>query len=320
MTLDPDIALLLARMADAPPLEALPLAQARAAAAGLTALQGPPVPVASTTDHIATTASGHAVPVRLYAPLVPLGDPPPLMLFAHGGGWFRCTIDHYDGPCRALAEATGCVVASVDYRLAPEARFPLPLEDVHTALVWATDNAAALGIDADRVIVAGDSAGGNLAAAIALMARDQGGPRIAHQLLIYPVTDHRFDTPSYRDFATGYLLTATAMRACWDHYLARPEDGASPYASPLRAEDLTGLSPATVLTAAFDPLRDEGEAYAHRLMRAGVAVRLERLPGMIHGCIHFGGVVPASRALFEVAGQAVRASLGADAPAGERPQ
>ena len=157
-------------------------------------------------------------------------------------------------------------------------------------------------------MVLGDSAGGNLAAAVALMARDRGGPRIAQQVLIYPVTDHRFDTPSYRDNAEGYLLTREAMRWFWGHYLADEADGRNPYASPLRAEDLAGLPPALIVTCEYDPLRDEGEAYGERLRAAGVPVTLRRYDGMIHGCFWMGGVVDRGRRLVEEIAAEVRAA------------
>jgi acetyl esterase len=175
------------------------------------------------------------------------------------------------------------VVVSVDYRLAPEAKFPAAPEDCYAALLWSATHAQSLGVDPSRVAVAGDSAGGNLAAVVALLAKERGGPALVHQLLVYPVTNFDLDTSSYLENADGYLLTRDMMRWFWNHYLARPEDGAHPMASPLRARDLGGLPPATVLSAEFDPLRDEGEAYAARLREAGVPTELRRYDGMIHG-------------------------------------
>ena len=168
---------------------------------------------------------------------------------------------------------------SVDYRLAPEFKYPVAAEDSYAALGWAVANAARLGIDRRRVAVGGDSAGGNLATVVALMARERGGPTLVHQMLIYPVTDHDLDTPSYRENATGYVLTREGMRWFWGHYLARESQGQEPYASPLRAPSLAGLPPALVITAECDPLRDEGEAYAARLRDAGVPVDAHPLRG-----------------------------------------
>jgi acetyl esterase len=234
------------------------------------------------------------IPVRVYTPN---GTAPfPLLVYFHGGGWVLGGIDTHDGTCRSLANGAGCVVVSVDYRLAPEHRYPAAAEDCCAATQWAAAHAAELGADARRVAVGGDSAGGNLAAVVALMARDRGGPALVLQLLIYPATDARFDTASYRDNADGYLLTAADMRWFWDHYLGDSGRGAEPYASPLRAADLSGLPPALVITAEFDPLRDEGEAYAKRLEDAGVASRLSRYDGMIHGFFGMGQMIDRANA------------------------
>jgi len=188
-----------------------------------------------------------------------------------------------DGICRALANGARCVAVSVEYRLAPEHRFPAAAEDAYAATCWVAANAASLGVDPARVAVAGDSAGGNLTAVVALMARDRGGPPLVQQVMIYPVTDSVFDTPSYRDNGSDYLLTKDAMVWFWGHYASSAADRVSPYAAPLRAETLNGLPPALVITAEYDPLRDEGEAYATRLRAAGVPTMLTRYPGMIHG-------------------------------------
>jgi acetyl esterase len=310
MTLDSNIAAFLKRAASAPPLESLSLEEARASSKGLVQLQGPTEQVAQIDTFSVPAVDGAAIPVRIYRPIALLSDPAPVIVFAHGGGWFRCTLDDYDKPCRSLANATGCVLASVDYRLAPEFKFPTPLDDYYAALTWVAANAQSIGADPDRLIAAGDSAGGNLAAAATSMARDRNGPRIAHQLLFYPVTNFGFDTGSYEAFATSYMLTRAAMKACWSYYLADIADGTRPYASPLRCQNLAGLPSATILTAEFDPLRDEGEQYARKLCEAGVATDLHRLPGMIHVCIHFLGMAPASRVLFEVSREAIRTRFG----------
>jgi acetyl esterase len=199
-------------------------------------------------------------------------------------------------------------VLSVDYRLAPEAKYPVPVEDSYAALLWIVANAGRLGIDRRRIAVGGDSAGGNLATVMALLARDRRGPALALQVLIYPVTDHDLDTVSYRENATGYVLTRDAMRWFWDHYLAHEAQGREPYASPLRAPSLAGLPPALVITAEYDPLRDEGEAYAARLRDAGVPVTLTRYPGMFHGFVRLTKFLDQARtAVDEIAGSVQKA-------------
>lgn len=309
MSLDPLIAAFLAQAKDAPPPASL--ADLRAATeTGLRQLHGPLEDVASVRDYI--VPGEHALTVRAYVPAgAPTGKPLPAIVFAHGGGWCLCSLDLYDNPCRALANATGCVIFSVDYRLAPEHKFPVPLDDFYRALCWVADKAPALGIDATRLAVGGDSAGGNLAAAAALMARDQAGPALAHQLLLYPALDFAFDTASYQRYAEGHSLTREAMRFCWSAYLNDPADGANAYAAPLRAGSLKDLPPATVLVCEYDPLHDEGVAYAQRLCDDGVAAQCVRLDGMIHASIHMLGLTPAARGLFDVAGPAMRTALAA---------
>jgi acetyl esterase len=217
--------------------------------------------------------------VRAYTPP---GEGHPVLVYFHGGGWVRGDLDTHDGLCRLLAEAADCVVLSVDYRRAPEHRFPTAVHDAYAATAWAAEYAAVVGGDPDRVAVGGDSAGGNLAAAVTLLARERAGPDIDHQVLLYPVTDYAFDTDSYTENASGYLLSRASMCWYWERYLGDDVDGANPYASPLRARDLSGLPSATVITAGYDPLRDEGAAYADRLREAEVVVTHENYPGMVH--------------------------------------
>jgi acetyl esterase len=223
------------------------------------------------------------VPVRLYRPRAE--GPLPILVYFHGGGWIMGSVATHDALCRNLCARAGIAVASVEYRLAPEHRFPAGLEDCYAATRWLAAQADRLGLAFQRLAVGGDSAGGNLAASVTLLARQRGGPSICYQLLIYPVMDFDFDTPSYRENANGFHLTREDMIWCWRQYLAREVDGYTPLASPLRAEDLRGLPPAMVITAEYDPLRDEGEAYAQRLERAGVPVICKRYQGMIHGFI-----------------------------------
>ncbi|MGO4555379.1 alpha/beta hydrolase, partial [Stenotrophomonas sp. 2YAF22] len=236
---------------------------------------------------------GHALVVRLYTPATNSAEPRPALLFAHGGGWFQCSLAVYDGPCRALANASGHVIAAVGYRLAPEHPFPTPLHDVADAWLWLQANAADLGLDPARLLIGGDSAGGNLAAACCLLLRDQGLPLPSHQLLLYPALDATMASSTYREFADGYYLSAELMQRCWQAYLG-DGDRRQALASPLHAPDLRGLPAATVLSCEFDPLRDEAEQYAAHLREAGVDCTLERLPGMIHACIHLHGVSAAT--------------------------
>jgi acetyl esterase len=268
----------------------------RARTAGL----GPFEDVAAVTEHRVLVKGGE-IAVRVYSPGGP--GPHPALVFYHGGGWVIGDLYTHDGICRSITNAAGCMVASVDYRLAPEFRYPVAVEDSYAGLTWVVDNAGRLGIDARRVAVGGDSAGGNLAAVVALMARERGGPALTQQTLIYPVTNNDLDTPSYHENATGFLLTRDGMRWFWRHYLARDEQGQEPYASPLRASSLAGLPPALVITAGCDPLRDEGEAYAARLRDAGVPVTLTRYEGIFHGFIRMTRLHDkAKAALDEIAG------------------
>lgn len=298
MPLDERIAAFLTASADAPPPASL--AEMRAATeTGLRQLQGEAEPSGGVRDFTVVAADGYRIALRAY---LPAGEnraaAQPAMLFAHGGGWCLGSLALYDRPCQALANATGRVILSVDYRLAPEYPFPQPLEDVYRALCWVAQQAPQLGIDAKRLAVGGDSAGGNLAAAVALLARDRGGPNIERQLLLYPALSREMTTKSYCEFAEGYFLTRDAMVFCWQQYLAQRRD---PGAEPLHAATLRGLPPATILSCEYDPLRDEAEQYAQRLREAGVPVRCERLPGMVHACIHMLGLTPAARRLFELA-------------------
>ncbi|MXV62024.1 alpha/beta hydrolase fold domain-containing protein [Natronorubrum sp. JWXQ-INN-674] len=229
-----------------------------------------------------------AVPIRIYEPGTgpgsdAAGDDRPLLCYFHGGGWVIGSIDTHDDTCRKLAVGSGYPVVSVDYRLAPEHPFPAGLEDCYAAIEWAADAAPALNADSDRLVVAGDSAGGNLAAAAALLARDRNGPEIAYQLLIYPETGDATATDSYAENDEDYLLTTADMAWCRDHYFAREIDRGNIYALPRLADDLSGLPPATVMTAGFDPLRDDGYAYARRLEDDGVPVTYRNYDDMIHG-------------------------------------
>lgn len=226
---------------------------------------------------------GGELAVRIYDPDSEPDASRPLILYFHGGGWVVGSVETHDTPCRKLAAETGYPVASVDYRLAPEHPFPEPLLDCYAALEWAADEAAGLPADPDRIVLAGDSAGGNLAAATALFARDRGGPDVAYQLLIYPATGDVTATDAYEENDEGYVLTADEVAWFRDHYLPDAVDRGNVYAVPRRAHDLSGLPPATVVTAGFDPLRDDGALYADRLEACGVPATLRNYDDVIHG-------------------------------------
>ena len=305
MPLDPQAKALLDAMPPMPDSSSLDLALVRA---GME--QGPfagdPEPVAKVENRTIPGPAGE-IPVRVYTPA---GSRPfPGLVFFHGGGFVMCSLDSHDGQCRSLANAAGCVVVSVDYRLAPEHPYPAAPEDCYAATLWVARNGSELGIDTARLAIGGDSAGGNLTAVTALRARDRGGPRLRFQLLVYPVTDFAFETPSYRENGEGFFLTEGMMRWFWGHYLDAPDRGAEPYASPLRAADLSGLPPGLCITAEYDPLRDEGEAYAVRLREAGVDVRTSRYDGMFHGFFGMGAQVDKARVAIAEAGAALRAAL-----------
>ncbi len=255
--------------------------------------------------------------LRIYTPLNATAGPLPALVWFHGGGWAIGNVDSADYACRMLTNASGCRLISVDYRLAPEHKFPAPVDDCVAATEWVSKNAGALGVDPARIAVGGDSAGGNLAAVVAQLAKAAGGPAIAFQALVYPVTDYGVDTQSYRDNAEGYLLTRASMEWFYGHYVNTPKDGDDARVSPLREAELAGLPPALVLTAEFDPLRDEGEAYARRLKEAGVPVTQKRYDGQIHGFFANPAIDDGREAASRV-GAAVREALSqpVGAPAG----
>ena len=307
MPVDPQLQPFLDAGAALPPFDTLTVEEARAR------LKVHPLPgaradaVASAADRTIPGPSG-PLGLRVYTPFG--AGPFPLLVFFHGGGFVVCDLTTHDALCRNLCAGAGCVVASVDYRLAPEHRFPAAPDDCLAATRWAAEHAAELGADPARVAVGGDSAGGNLAAVVALRARDEGGPRLAGQLLLYPTTDaEAAGMPSLAENAEGYGLTRRDMAWFKGHYLADPAEAADPHASPLRAADLRGLPPALVQTAEYDPLRDEGEAYAARLREAGVPTTLSRRAGMIHGFLFFPGLVAAADAALDEACSWLRAAF-----------
>jgi acetyl esterase len=284
MPLDPQVAAWRQRRVaeQVTPLYAQTLAQARAAdLAEIQAGAGVPEPVGEVLD-LTMPAGGGELPLRLFRPSGSAGDQPALVYF-FGGGWTLGQIETCDGICRALANAAGCVVVAVGYRLAPEHKFPVAVHDCYDAVAWIAEHAGQFRIDPARLAVGGDSAGGNLAAAVTLLARQRGGPSLAAQLLVYPNTCYDAGTRSLAENDDESMFNRRSVAWYWGHYLASPEDGSDPLASPLLATDHAGLPPALVITAEYDPLRDEGEQYAQRLQSAGVPTELTRYDGMMHG-------------------------------------
>jgi acetyl esterase len=279
MSLHPAAQAVLDQLAAAPPLHTLSVAQAREFARQLSKSAGPGEPVARVEDRDIRSRNCN-VTARFYTPEGP--GPFPIYVYFHGGGWVIGDLDTEDASCRAICNAVTCIVVSVNYRHAPEHKFPTAVHDAYEATSWIARHAAGFGGDASRLTIGGTSAGGNLAAVVALLARERQGPRINSQVLITPATDFAFDTASHRECATGYGLERSTMDWFLNHYLPDPQDRADVYASPLRAADLRGLPPALIITAQYDPLRDEGKAYADRLRAAGVTVTYRCCEGMIH--------------------------------------
>lgn len=247
------------------------------------------------------------IALRVYTPAETSGAG--ALVYFHGGGWVIGDLDSHDETCRRLCRGSGVRVFAVNYRRAPETTYPGAVDDCYAATAWVSANAAELGIDVARIAVGGDSAGGNLAAAVALLARDRGAPALAFQLLIYPVTAADFETPSYRDNAEGYLLSRRGMQWFWDQYVPDLDQRREPYAAPLAAPSLSGLPPALVQTAEYDPLRDEGEAYARALRDAGNEAELTRYDGLIHGFFGMQDAVAAARGAMDEAVAALRRHL-----------
>jgi acetyl esterase len=268
---------------------------------------GTPEPVARVED-LTYEGPGGTLPARLYAPA---NDRPPLLVYFHGGGFVLSELHAYDAVARSLVNAADTAVLLCGYRLAPEHPFPAAVEDAEAAVRWAAANSDRLGVDGGRLAVAGDSAGGNLAAVVAHRLRDSAGPPLAFQLLIYPVIQHGADTPSWRESVDALFLHPRAMSWYWDHYLPGPEHGRDPRASPLAAERFDGLPPALVIIAEHDPLRDEGEEYARRMAAAGVPVELTRYDGVVHGFFKMTAELTAAREAHAHAASALRRAFGA---------
>ena len=309
MALDPQVKTVLDQLAslNGPPIQELGVTEARALLERLAAIGGPPAEVARVEERTFAGPAGD-VPVRIYRPTDDAG-PQPVLVWFHGGGWVLGSIEGSDLTCRNLAAQSGVVIVSVGYRLAPEHPYPVGLGDCYAALVWVTATAGDLGVDPDRVAVGGDSAGGNLAAVVALAARERGGPAVRFQLLVYPVIDALMSYPSVRDNGQGYMLTDDSLKWFIELYLGERGDPKDPLVSPVYADDLSGLPPALVITAEYDPLRDEGEAYGTRLQQARVAAKVSRYDGMIHGFFGMGAMVEAARPATAEAADALRRAL-----------
>lgn len=314
MSLDPQIAEIIGTLDGGfPPVHTMTGAQARAAIRARFVAPAQPEPVAAVEDR---TVPGPDAPlaVRIYRPHGTSDATCPTVIFAHGGGWVFCDLDSHDGLCRAFANGMGAVIVAVHYRRASEeGRWPAAAEDMYAVTGWVAEHIDQFGGDGSAVLVAGDSAGGNLAAVTALMARDRGGPGLAGQVLLYPVIAADFDTESYRLFGHGFYNPRPALRWYWDQYVPRLTDRTHPYASPLRADDLAGLPPAVAVVAGHDPLRDEGLAYLEALESAGVPTVCRYFDGGIHGFMTMPAFDICQRARAQVCTD-VNALLGAAAP------
>ncbi len=307
MTLDPVVAAMLEEMSKAGGPQMTDMSPSDARAVYQVMQSTLPAPVVDNIEDRVVDTGQAKVPIRIYK--AQGASVSPCIVFFHGGGWVIGDLTTHDPVCRQLHEATGYTVIAVDYRLAPEHRFPAAIDDCYAVTKWVALNADTLGIDAQRIAVAGDSAGGNLSASVCLKAKAGDSPAIAFQLLIYPVTDAAMDSDSYRQNGEGYLLSAATMQWFWQHYLGDQASGKDPWASPLLAADLSKLPPACIITAEYDPLRDEGEAYGRRLREAGVKTHIQRFDGMIHGFFGMTNMLEGSRDALALAASQLKTAL-----------
>ncbi|MBR0713906.1 alpha/beta hydrolase [Bradyrhizobium liaoningense] len=308
MALDQHVSELLAflQQAGAKSFELMDIQEFRGAVGSAVGTQKPPQDVAK-VHSVDIPGPAGTLQARIYVPRGQL--PLSVVVYFHGGGWVGGGLDVVDEPCRALANKAGAIVVASSYRLAPENKFPSALDDAFAALTWVAQHIARFGGNVDKLFVAGDSAGGNLAAATALIARDRGGPKLAGQILLYPVVDAKSDYPSMREHAEGYFLHTAALSWFWEHYLSAAEDRNNPYASPI-AGNLAGLPRTLIVTMEYDPSRDEGEAYGAKLAAAGVDVRAVRMDGLIHGTFWSSGAVPRAEELYDEVANFLRSQPG----------
>jgi acetyl esterase len=312
MPLDPDAARVLEaiRTSGRPTYEEVSPAEARRFYnEGRAAVAPEPEPVGDVKQIIIPGPDGDPLALRIYWPAGRKTPTLPALLYMHGGGWVLGDLDSHDALCRSFTNAAECVTVSVHYRLSPEAKFPAAVDDAWTALQWLTNASGELGVDPERIAVGGDSAGGNLAAVLSLQARDAGEPKVAFQLLIYPATDLAASSESQRAFGEGLFLTSTLQAWFRRQYLRSEEDVLDWKVSPLRAIRVDGVAPAFILTAEFDPLRDEGEEYGRRLIQAGIPVTMWRITGQIHGFLPMGRVMSVAPAVIHTLSHALRAGL-----------
>ena len=310
MAIDPQMRSVIERInsSGSPPFYTVGATEARRLYKEARAFLSPPVPEVGAVRDLAASGPAGPIALRLYRGLGTVADASlPLLVYFHGGGWTIGDLDTHDNVCRTLANNARCAVIAVDYRMGPEHKFPAAVDDCIAATRWVAGQAAALGVDAERIAVGGDSAGGNLATVVAITLRDADGPPLVFQALVYPATDQRMDTASHARLGDGYLLTRNNMLWFRDNYLA-PADYDDWRASPIRAADLARLPPAHIITAGFDPLLDEGRAYSDRLVAAGVPVLYECFEGMAHGFLTMGGAVAAANhALYRLGQSLVQA-------------
>jgi acetyl esterase len=307
MPVDPQMQGVIARVNNSglPPYYTVSAEEARRLYKETRAALSPPVPEVEAVRDLGASGPAGPIPLRLYRGLgTATGAALPLLVYFHGGGWTIGDLNTHDIVCRTLANKAHCAVAAVDYRMGPEHKFPAAVDDCVAATRWLAEHGPALGVDAARVAVGGDSAGGNLAAVVAITLRDADGPSLVFQALAYPATDQRMETASHIKFGEGYLLTRNNMLWFRDNYLS-PGDYDDWRASPIRAADLARLPPAHIITAGYDPLLDEGRAYSDRLVAAGVPVLYECFEGMTHGFLTMGGVVAAANHALYRLGQSL---------------
>jgi len=311
MPLDPQVKAILDQLAEnpPPPMDQTTPEEARAFYRAMGALTDPQdVPIGKTSDAAVPGPAGD-IPVRIYKPVAAGGEALPCLIYYHGGGFVIGDLETHDKLCRMLANESDCVVVAVDYRLAPEHKFPAAVEDAYAAARYVEENAEEFGVDPNRLAVGGDSAGGNLAAVVALMAKEKGAPTLRFQLLIYPTVSGNEETPSVRENGEGYLLEKRTMDWFFAQYTDSPGQKDDPRLAPLRAGDLEGLPPAFVITAGYDPLRDEGLQYADKLRAAGVKTDYKNYDSMVHGFFTMAGILDLSKEAIAEAGDKLKTAL-----------